>query len=242
MWQGGSLWILAAQRDDAGTDFHTHHAVQITFSLEGQFEIRTEHQSATGPIAAVAADLRHNFAATGAVAFLFIEPESAAGRTAAARLFADSGLTGIDARPFAPALEALRKCFEADGRAEDLVEIGQALVAGIAGEMVPELPGARVQAMIDFIRTNLDGPLSLNAAADRAALSPSRARHLFAATTGLPFKTFVLWQRLERAVELYAAGDSLTEAAHAAGFADSAHLSRTFRKTFGISASMLAVG
>ncbi len=95
--------------------------------------------------------------------------------------------------------------------------------------------------MIDFIRANLDGPLSLVAAAASASLSPSRARHLFALDTGLPFKRFVLWQRLERAVELFAAGHSLTAAAHEAGFADSAHLSRTFRKTFGIPASMLEV-
>ena len=34
-------------------------------------------------------------------------------------------------------------------------------------------------------------------------------------------------------------GSSLTEAAHEAGFADSAHLSRTFRATFGIAPSFL---
>ena len=43
----------------------------------------------------------------------------------------------------------------------------------------------------------------------------------------------------ERAVALYAAGSSLTQAAHEAGFADSAHLSRTFRRTFGLPAAGL---
>jgi AraC family transcriptional regulator len=43
--------------------------------------------------------------------------------------------------------------------------------------------------------------------------------------------------RIERAVQLYAGGRSLTEAAHQAGFADSAHFSRTFRRTFGLPAA-----
>lgn len=34
-------------------------------------------------------------------------------------------------------------------------------------------------------------------------------------------------------------GSSLTEAAHVAGFADSAHLSRTFRSMFGIAPSFM---
>ena len=40
-----------------------------------------------------------------------------------------------------------------------------------------------------------------------------------------------------------AAGGSLTEAAHAAGFASSAHLSSTFRRMFGLTATdLLALG
>ena len=49
----------------------------------------------------------------------------------------------------------------------------------------------------------------------------------------------MLWLRLERAVAVFAAGGSLTDAAHAAGFADSAHLSRTFRRMFGLAPSSL---
>ena len=99
----------------------------------------------------------------------------------------------------------------------------------------------RVAAMVAYVADGIDGALTLPAAASAACLSPSRARHLFAAQTGLPFKTFVLWRRIEKAVALYAAGASLTEAAHEAGFADSAHLSRTFRRTFGLPAAALQV-
>jgi AraC family transcriptional regulator len=70
-------------------------------------------------------------------------------------------------------------------------------------------------------------------------LSPGRFRHLFVAETGLPHRGYVLWLRLGRAVDVFAAGGSLTDAAHDAGFADSAHLSRTFRRMFGLAPSSL---
>ena len=44
------------------------------------------------------------------------------------------------------------------------------------------------------------------------------------------------------AVERMADGASLTEAAHEAGFADSAHFSRTFRRMFGLAPSSLRIG
>jgi AraC-like DNA-binding protein len=44
-----------------------------------------------------------------------------------------------------------------------------------------------------------------------------------------------------RAVELFSAGTSLTDAAHGAGFSDSSHFSRTFRRMFGIAADSLRV-
>jgi AraC-like DNA-binding protein len=42
-----------------------------------------------------------------------------------------------------------------------------------------------------------------------------------------------------RAVDRMAAGDSLTAAAHHAGFSDSAHFSRTFHRMFGLPAAWL---
>jgi AraC family transcriptional regulator len=66
-------------------------------------------------------------------------------------------------------------------------------------------------------------------------LSPDRFRHLFLEETGVGLRPYVLWLRLETSLSAYVAGSTLTDAAHAGGFADSAHLSRTFKKMFGIS-------
>ena len=55
----------------------------------------------------------------------------------------------------------------------------------------------------------------------------------------MPFRRYVLWMRLRLAAQEVSAGANLTRAAISAGFADSAHLSRVFRQTFGLPPSAL---
>lgn len=239
VWEGASLWIMAAAGPDANAERHAHHAIQVTLSLEGDFVLRTADRSCRGPVAAVAADLPHVFEASGVAAFLFIEPESNPGRAIGERLQAQAGLAQLDAEACEPAIAQLREAFASQAGDAELIALGRMLASALAGPGSAPQIDARVAAMIRHIREGLDGPITLSAVAAGVCLSPSRARHLFAATTGLPFKAFVLWQRIERAVQCYAAGRSLTEAAHEAGLSDSAHLSRTFRRTFGLAPSQL---
>lgn len=70
-------------------------------------------------------------------------------------------------------------------------------------------------------------------------LSPSRLRYLFQTQVGVSLQRYLGWQRLMAALRVSAMGNSLTEAAHAAGFADSAHLSRVYRSTFGLKPSQV---
>lgn len=66
---------------------------------------------------------------------------------------------------------------------------------------------------------------------------PGRSRHLSVAGTGSSFRADLLWLRINLAIEAVMAGASWTEAAHEAGFADSAHLTRTPKRVFGIEPS-----
>ncbi|WP_375268698.1 helix-turn-helix domain-containing protein [Phenylobacterium sp.] len=99
---------------------------------------------------------------------------------------------------------------------------------------------SRLQAAILQLEDDLpEGPTPLKRAAAVAGLSPERFRHLFAEEVGLPYRRFLLWRRLRLAAEHLLAGRDATVAAHAAGFADAAHLARTLRATFGVTASQL---
>lgn len=91
----------------------------------------------------------------------------------------------------------------------------------------------RVARIVDVIQDDAAGIASVTQVAASAGLSSSRLQHLFTAEVGVPFRRYRLWQRLRAAIRTAAAGASLTEAAHAAGFADQAHFTRAFRRTFG---------
>jgi AraC-like DNA-binding protein len=76
------------------------------------------------------------------------------------------------------------------------------------------------------------GPVSGTELAARVGMSASRLTHLFTQQVGIPLRRYVLWSRLRIAITRVRAGDDLTGAAHSAGFADSAHLTRTTRDMF----------
>lgn len=71
--------------------------------------------------------------------------------------------------------------------------------------------------------------------AAQLALSESRFLHLFSEEMGVAWRPYLLWRRMSCAIQAIVQGQSATQAAHLAGFSDSAHLSRTFRKNFGMS-------
>jgi len=243
-WEGASLWVLGTRPGEGAypkTKLHAHHAVQVTVSLRGWFTLEAQSHELGGDCAAVAPDAPHAFAGEGLVAQLFVDPEGEPGRELQRTLFASETLVSIPPARLADLPARLRAGFESPNRSDQsLIDLGRELVAKLApGSERDERPEARVRRMSAWAAGRLDTPVSLADAAAHVGLSAGRARHLFVEETGLPFRTYLLWRRLTRAAELFSAGSSLTDAAHGAGFSDSSHLSRTFRRMFGIAADSL---
>ncbi|MFG6432218.1 helix-turn-helix domain-containing protein [Roseateles sp. LYH14W] len=234
-WPGGSLWI---GRSQGRTEWHAHHAHQLALAPEGELRFRTEAQGAwTGFAGAlVPSHCAHQFEVDGLrVAHLFVEPESRAGRALMARFGAGqvAALPADDARSTAQLLFA---AFAADAAALAMQQAAVAAIGALCGagtEPDAELD-PRLARALAFIQARVAQPLSLGEVAASVALSESRFRHLFVAGTGTSFRAYLLWLRINRAIDAAMAGASWTEAAHQAGFADSAHLSRTHKRMFGI--------
>lgn len=241
-WDGASMWLLATRPGDGPypkTRPHAHHAVQVTLSLRGWFTLEHPDHQVSGPAAAVAPDTDHAFQAEGAVAHLFVDPDGRSGRELQRVLFSRAPLVSLPS--IAEVRGRLLAAFEATRRSDQtLIDLGREIVAALAPDGERDLrPDVRVRRMSTWAGARLGDQVSLADAAAHVGLSSGRARHLFVEQTGLPFRTYLLWQRLMKAVELFSGGSTLTDAAHGAGFSDSAHLSRTFRRMFGIAADSL---
>ncbi|HET6147003.1 MAG TPA: helix-turn-helix transcriptional regulator [Polyangia bacterium] len=215
----------------------------MTLSLRGWFTLETADQKVGGDAAAVAPDTEHALAGEGMVAHLFVDPEGEPGRELQRTLFSSETIVSIPAPRVGGLAGRLRVGFESPHRSDQaLIDIGRAALAKLApGSERDERPEARVRRMSAWAAGRLDAPVRLADAAAHVGLSTGRARHLFVEETGLPFRTYLLWRRLMRAAELFSAGSSLTDAAQDAGFSDSSHLSRTFRRMFGITADSLSL-
>jgi AraC family transcriptional regulator len=232
-WRGGSLWIGLAQMS---ADFHAHHAIQLCIGLKGTVRFRTPAQGWIEYSAAlVAPHVSHAFDATGSVvANIFCEPESLTGRRLLER-FAARDVIEIPRLETEAAVERLRESYAAGEADERLNSAARGVLTTLAalGD-AKATTDSRVLAAIARIEQRLDRPIRLGEIAAGVHLSPGRFRHLFAAETGVSFRAYVLWLRLQAALERTRAGASWTEAAYGASFADSAHLSRTFKRMFGV--------
>jgi AraC-like DNA-binding protein len=92
---------------------------------------------------------------------------------------------------------------------------------------------ARISRTVEAMQGPAADAVSAPQAAASAGLSTSRFQHLFTREVGVPFRRYRGWHRLRAAIREAARGSNLTTAAHSAGFADQAHFTRAFRRTFG---------
>jgi len=98
----------------------------------------------------------------------------------------------------------------------------------------------RVRSLLRALRAQgIEDATSLDALARLVGLSPGRLMHVFTASVGIPLRPYLAWLRVQRAAGAIVNGSTLTDAAHAAGFADAAHMSRTFRRMLGAPPSRL---
>lgn len=238
-WDGGSVFVGRSGEFPV----HAHQAIQVCFLFDGPIRLRTTNEApwVEHDVAVIPSREPHGMLGSASVqgAVIFVEPETREGRILAER-FPSSSIANLDRQPVAPGIAALRGAWFGNAGAEALVRAARRVVQGLTGELDPAVVSdERILRAVAWINANLSTPLTLKQVAAVAHLSPGRFRHLFAEQTGSGLRQYILWRRFVRVWEHTMRGDSLSAAAHAAGFADSAHLTRTCRRMMGIPPSAL---
>ncbi|WDR04325.1 AraC family transcriptional regulator [Devosia algicola] len=214
---------------------HAHHAIQVSVGLSGRVQFRTSNSDAWQSYDAVMIppDRTHTFQAPGkTIAHLFCEPESVLGRALRLR-FGGEDICAVAAPEISQRAAHLASAFD-DGQAdENIEEIVLEALYSLAERIVPQPVDQRIKQAMTFIWGRLADTLTLEDVATHVGLSPGRFRHLFVQETGISFRSYLLWTRLNRALDLGYTHGSWTNAAHATNFADSAHLTRTARRMYG---------
>jgi AraC-like DNA-binding protein len=207
------------------SDAHAHHALHIVMCVRGELRAR----GAAGPWSrargvVTAPDAPHAIDAAGAeVALVFVEPESDLGVELLRAL--RSEVQPLERLPIARPLDA-----------PALVRAAIASLGG-AREARARRVHPRVRRVLRALNGGAEGSLAELAAL--AGLSEGRLMHVFTESVGVPLRPYVAWLKVQRAAAAIASGAPLARAAAEGGFADAAHMTRSFRRTFGMTPSAI---
>ena len=240
LWDGGFLLI---GRADAIVPPHEHHALQIVFAIDGEVGMkgkRGDWRMCRGAI--VRPDVVHSFNANNALeAMLFVDPESTEGTWLRSALRDDITIVP-DTRLAAPIAE-LRRFVDQPLDSMSVQDLIKHCVQSLCTGAPPSRRlDERVTKVLAAIRGADELRVPIEDAAAMAFLSPSRFAHLFKQQVGLPFRRYMLWRKLTRAMLVIGRDQTISTAAHEADFADAAHLTRTFYQMFGLPPSVLMQG
>jgi AraC-like DNA-binding protein len=236
-----TVWppVLATRGPGFRGALHSHHALHFVLAIGGELRVRTPAlpwASAAGVL--TAPDAPHAVDSLGTdVLLVFLDPESEAGAT------------------FLPILDRPVRLLSAPERAELVRDVvprtilrfgadawarSAARTLGVPIALSQRTIDPRVRRLLRALRTyGVDDTTSLEALAALVGLSPSRLMHVFTTSVGIPLRPYLSWLRVQRAAIAIVSGVALGEAAHSAGFADGAHMSRTFRRMLGVAPSVL---
>ncbi len=217
-------------------DTHRNSVAVVAIALTQPFTLEpgrdAERPAWSGPAALIPPGRWHRLTATGPMAFLYLDPNDRGWRTLAARCAQATAdlATGL---PNAAHLPALVRAIGADP-----TDRTWSALLGALGLPAPN-PDPRLRATLAALHADPGATHPVDTAATAAGYSLTAFQRRFTQSAGLPWRRYRLWLRIRHAVRLASTGATLTDAAHAAGFASSAHFSSSFKAMFGMPPAQL---
>lgn len=234
LWKDQSFYIGAA----SDSTIHATHDVTVCVAMHNSFRLRTSGGWRTFQAAVIPPDLPHIFDGRGAHLILLYFPSEIL--KAQRLLYQGSEPYAIPQKMLSRFLPCLRTYLDHGCESEDATGFCEDFIRELSRTDYPRLTlDSRVMRALECFQADPTRRYTVAEISSDVAISSSRFAHLFREQVGLPMRRYLLELRMRRALLQVAHGDSLTTSAYAAGFADSAHLSRTFRSMTGIAPSSI---
>ena len=201
--------------DSLNTESHSHLAHQITFSMnDEQFRVEIDGEIIKDIVLFIPSGKSHKFLESNSK-YLSI-------------LMDNESLFEIG--------ELKRKIEKLDTFPRNLEDV-KSLVENLGIDKHKNIDPRIVKIKEMIEQTECLENIRLNEISKEILLSESRTLHLFKEQVGVPFRKYILWKKLKRAISLFANSKDkkVTDIALEAGFSDSAHLSKIIKSSFGIS-------
>jgi AraC-like DNA-binding protein len=211
---------------------HAEHGTCVLVGLDADVAVTGDAGAARGRAVIVPADLPYAARCPGPVVTCTFDPELCPRIAGAARALGGPHALAGAAR--GRVVGAVVSQGAALARPDVLAGVGdeihRALASGAAAAV-----DRRIARLVETLR---DPDADRAAAIARTRLSAAHLQALFVRDVGIAMRSYRLWRRLLHAIARVGPLD-LTAAAHAGGFADLAHLSRTCRRMLGYAPSVL---
>ena len=110
-----------------------------------------------------------------------------------------------------------------------MLQFGEVISRGISDNS-----SSSIKNIVEFMRAGSSDDISLDKLAEIARCTSYHVIRLFRNQVGMSPHAYLVQLRLERARELIDSGQGIAEAALLAGFSDQSHLTRSFKKRYGL--------